>query len=100
MSNIAKILRLAADEHLWDGTFPRQDLPEYSCNAVDSVDHPDHEVVYDPKTFLLYLGLTRSEFGGGDARAFSEFVRGEERQSVRYAWLHFAADIADEWGEA
>jgi hypothetical protein len=37
---------------------------------------------------------------GAGVHEFSEFSEGIERQSVRIAWLLFAAQLADEWNIA
>lgn len=100
---ISDILNRAADEYLapnlylayspeynYDGTF--------SCDAVyDAIqelpisdDLPLIGFIFD---FLESLGLQKAST---NYCAFEEFEEGEERQQVRYAWLKFAAMIAEE----
>lgn len=92
------IIRQAANESLWDGKgsyYAARDaksakggsLEKMSCLAVDTVEKVG-DIVF---TWLF------QEMGAYDGFRDTDFEPGEELQSVRYAWLMFAASIADEW---
>jgi hypothetical protein len=49
----------------------------------------------DATRFLCSLGMRT---GINAQREFLGFPEGPERQAVRYCWMMFAADIAEEWG--
>lgn len=96
MSKIADTLRRAADEHLWDGvaigsrTSAGNCGQAYSCGAVwQCLNNWD---IHSPAIIHLH------NLGVGVSAQFEEFEQGPERQSVRYAWLMFAADMAEEFG--
>lgn len=106
---VADILRDAANKYL-QTTSQRfdvawyADVEKYSCNAVKKAlqleVRPDINM-YDQDlskqgrkvfSFLKELGVdTKSIF------AFSS-INEDEQQNARFAWLHFAADIAEEEG--
>lgn len=106
---VADILRDAANKYLqttsqrFDGAW-YADVEKYSCNAVKKAlqleVRPDIHM-YDQDlskqgrkvfSFLKELGVdTKSIF------AFSS-INEYEQQNARFAWLHFAADIAEEEG--
>lgn len=96
MSKVADNLRRAANELLWDGRGTRATdgtQCKYSCGAVGTLlcnwgFSPEDD-------FLCMVSNGFAPFQSGNAMA--EFAKGEERQGVRYAWLMFAADIAEEW---
>lgn len=86
-------LRKAANEKLWDGYGSCIGREIYSCIAVDEVRGPGaHDVV--AATFLADMGVHINGLN-----EFKEFRLGPERQSVRYAWLMFAAMYAEELGK-
>lgn len=109
---ISEVLRDCANNRLWDGTNfnERLDVSQSQCEIDSAFQqgkktyscdtfHPEYnyQVSFSFKreieNFLASLGLPwRSR------NAFEEFEAGEERQSVRYAWLMFAADVAEEEG--
>lgn len=95
MSKIADTLREAADEHLCDGSGDHRTAAGYpgqtfSCGAVwQCLDKWDSDL---PAIVHLH------DLGVGVSGQFDEFEEGPERQSVRYAWLMFAADMAEEFG--
>lgn len=92
MSKVADTLRRAADEHLWDGVGSYWESPTqvFSCGAVWQC---LHDWSYNTPT-LVHM----KDLGVGVDGQFDEFAEGPERQSVRYAWLMFAADMAEEFG--
>lgn len=100
---LSEIVRLAADKCLWDGnSWPPRDAENYSCCAIYraleeeyEADFPyagdaDEEII----SILASMGLPDSSW-----LCFEEFSFGEERQGVRYAWLHFVADYLEEQGK-
>ena len=93
---LSEILRLAADEHLSEVDEPiRSDFgsivkARFSCDAVRAA---VHWTWVPGEDFLKSLGCPVYSI-----HAFDEFPAGIERQSVRYAWLHMAADYAEECG--
>lgn len=102
---VSTILREAANLHLHlykDGTLPGFSyigeegvVFEYTCDAIQHAVRMNKlaHVGYYFENLMLSFGVPVYS-----CHAFDEFKRGEERQSVRYAWLMFAADIADEEG--
>jgi fructose-1,6-bisphosphatase len=111
MNKISTILRNAANNYLWNGENYSQFAGKTAlteAEAANSVNkcrlscdtfNPYHNKsvncaeMLKCKNFLEELGLNAESYN-----AFNEFKVGEERQSVRYAWLMFAADIAEEEG--
>lgn len=98
---LSELLRAAANEALWNGyraVFRGDEtgIAEYSCNAVMEQEY--RCALGDLRGlgagyFLSTLGVSI-----GSLSEFDEFAYGIERQAVRYAWLMFAADIAEEEG--
>lgn len=106
---VADILRDAANKYLlttsqrFDGAW-YADIEKYSCNAVKKVlqleVRPDIHMYNQPMTkqekkvfaFLRELGV--------DTKCIYQFnnISPAEQQDARFAWLHFAADIAEEEG--
>ena len=106
---ISTILRKAANDHLWMGTSDgwrkrgADDVNKsfFCCDAVDqardtikyqswSAYYADEERI---RNFLQSLGQ------GIGFSEFKEFDNDElARQEIRYTWLMFAADIAEEEG--
>jgi hypothetical protein len=97
----SELLRRAANEHLWEGEGVYQfytEKKQFSCDSVNQAYRtatrnkwattPSHV-----KAFLKELGVNLNGF-----HEFDEFPHGPACQGARYAWLMFAADIADEWG--
>jgi len=90
---IAETLRQAAEYYLWDGegeyAYGNDGRYMYSCDAV-----------YWSKDFNKNWGVFLEELGvlTWSTSQFNEFPAGPVRQAARYAWLLFAADIAEEWG--
>jgi len=105
MNKLSTILNNAAEFHLSQTV---SDIPnensEYTCIAVsiavrkafsDYYDREDYlENVIEP--FMESLGLVKHPEDHQDDGEFHEFEKGPERQAVRYAWLKFAAMIAEE----
>lgn len=94
---VAQVLRLAANTCLWNGYARDTGIRKaaMSCIAVDvAMDVAGPYVVPRDKTrqHLRRLGVNCTS-----TREFDEFPPGPKRQSARYAWLMFAADIAEEW---
>lgn len=102
MNRVAELLRRAANENLHEGFDPTSNavsgfydprVHTYSCNAIEHAamrkGWGDYVLI---KRHLGNLGL---DCGAG--ADFAEFMGGPVRQSVRYAWLMFAADLAEEW---
>lgn len=71
---------------------------DYSCDAIRnalSLHYPNYSEYYFAQECLESI---LKSFGTPihSTLAFEEFEEGEERQSVRYAWLMFLADVAEE----
>lgn len=114
MNKLSTILNNAADNYLIDGLFTQQPAhsSEYSCISVseatanyfkelDSISYAWEAGEYDINVvmpFLTSLGLILHPEDERDDGEFHEFPKGPERQAVRYAWLKFAAMIAEEEG--
>ena len=107
MSNItiAEILHRAADEHLnvsdcpWDYI---QGQDRFSCCAIDdAIDHLfDGDLShYGPDRLCeqIIAGLRAMGLEPEDCYQFED-VPYNDRQGARYAWLKFAAMIAEEQG--
>jgi hypothetical protein len=94
---ISEILHLAADEYLWTGySKDPRNLSIYSCFAIDlAIDDLDLSA---SRTGKLFKGLGEMGLDIGSITAFEEFRYGPQRQAARYAWLKFAAMIAEEQG--
>ena len=94
---IARLLRKAADRHLWDGVDFVDDgsmHSEFSCCAVDIAWLCGQLFLFeDAMDHMRRLGVSTSS-----KIEFAEFKRGAERQGARYLWLHFAALVAEEDG--
>ena len=93
---ISAILRDAANNHLWDGREARRIGALYSCHAVHrALDaYPGlRESMDDVFSFLTWMGVDTPK-----GNLFDEFKTCREQQQVRYAWLMFAADFAEELG--
>lgn len=100
MTTIAETLHYAADECLWDGRWDgrsRGHISKYSCDAV-------HLAAFDLglsecKRKAMFTGLRRMGVDTRGLLQFSDFVNDSRRaQGARYAWLKFAAMIAEEQG--
>lgn len=105
MNTLSTILNNAAEFHLSQTV---SDIPnensEYTCIATaiavrkafsDYYEREDYlENVIEP--FMKSLGLVKHPEDDRDDGEFHEFEKGAVRQSVRYAWLKFAAMIAEE----
>lgn len=105
---IAEILHIAADKYLWDGSGKFIDSPldkeEFSCCAI-------YTVVLNNWSSLQFAGcnpLAADAMIDNGMRAmglkpmstkeFNDVPPGPKRQAARYAWLKFAAMIAEEQG--
>lgn len=71
---------------------------DFSCDAIRnavSLRIKNTTEFYYAENYLQHILRT---FGTpvDSTNAFGEFEEGEERQSVRYAWLMFLADVAEE----
>lgn len=89
---LSELIRAAAES--------KKHFVSYSCCAVYGVifsrfNHERAGRIYDQ-----FMQLVDNMAGGHlpGFSAFDEFPWGEERQSVRYAWLHLVAAYADELG--
>jgi hypothetical protein len=92
MTTIAELLHRAADRHLSSAGAGGRDKEVESCCAV-IVAAQKMDVDYRPVWHgLQEMGVNFSFY------EFEEFPRGHERQAARYAWLKFAAMIAEEQG--
>lgn len=93
---IAKLLRKAANQHLWDGDWSKPSFgnEQFSCCAVEiaSIGLP-YQTFFDALGHLRRLGV-RTESEG----EFSEIAGYEARQGARFLWLHFAALVAEDGG--
>lgn len=93
---LAAILRLAADEYLWNGVDDMFEAPGpngYSCDAYHyaagwKFTSEERKAGYD---FLSALGVDPD-----DTEQFTEVPHGETRQGARFLWLDFAALVAEE----
>lgn len=95
MTTIAEVLHLAADTFLWPGGVycSTDDDNVFSCFAIERA--AKHlQTRYGP----IKIGLRRMGLCTDSANEFNEFPRGTKRQAARYAWLKFAAMIAEEQG--
>jgi hypothetical protein len=102
MNRLAKLLRKAAKKHLssgvkdpWNESLTKK---HFSCDAVLAACPKRHRGVgryYDVNVvaFLESLGCHCNR-----VTEFDQFEAGPERQGARYAWLMFAALIAEEEG--
>jgi hypothetical protein len=97
VTTIAEVLHRAADKFLWNGSGRNPiRIPTCSCFAVAAALGRDPE---DYKPFgPVYTGLRRMGVDPFEIGLFDEFEYGPERQAARYAWLKFAAMIAEEQG--
>lgn len=96
---IAEILHYAADVCLWDGitSVHWPDADPASCCAIGSacvalIPKFSEEYFYRIDAGLRNMGLNTDDVN------FLTFQRGPKRQGARYAWLKFAAMIAEEQG--
>jgi hypothetical protein len=90
---IAKLLHRAADRHLSSTDSYGWDKEVESCSAV-IVAAQKMDVDYRP----VWRELEKMGVNTRSIRQFEEFPPGPERQAARYAWLKFAAMIAEEQG--
>lgn len=111
---ISEILHFAADHCLYDGhgMFDKghqYSQYSYSCCAVQEairilIPSPFHHVL-DPKTLAgkMWVRIRQGFFNlglrAGSTTAYDEFDSPSERQQSRYAWLKFAAMLAEEQGQ-
>jgi len=101
---VAELIRVAADNHLWDGKNQLWDSKRawpklraaFTCNAIYAADthwNPPaqggraSEARRTAEAAMWAAGLTP-----GLSAEFREFKQGKQRQAVRYCWLHFLAD--------
>lgn len=92
---ISTILRLAANEYLYDGRGLRY-KSRFSCFAIREA--CDALGAYPYHRERIMIGLRRMGLKTNSLMAFEKFPIGHLRQGARFAWLHFAADIAEEQG--
>jgi hypothetical protein len=97
MATIAEVLHRAADEFLWDGFGPIGTKEYASCLAICRAMGRAEWDTYKPYG-PVFTGLRRLGLDPRTVGAFNEFEPNEERQGARYAWLKFAALIAEEQG--
>lgn len=81
---VSTIIRAAANNRLWDGISPPEGKFTMSCLAVFREERESSRA----GDWLM------NEM---EAHMPHEIPIGHERQAFRYAWLMFAADLADEW---
>jgi hypothetical protein len=95
MTTIAEVLHRAADEFLWDGESQRTWDSDYlySCDAIFAGLNLPANIRTRIKLGLIEMGLDAEDF-----YHFDDFRAGPQRQGARYAWLKFAAMIAEEQG--
>lgn len=100
-TQIAAVLRSAADQYLWNpsrhGAFFAAKEPFRTFGApFEAV--PDHAVglVNVERDLSNAASQWLAELGMPAEQDHEEFERGIVRQSARYAWLMFAADLAEE----
>jgi hypothetical protein len=106
---IADHLRWIADNVL-SPTGHRRDDPEFDFDTEDGFNNYTCDLVWDAvgsiaNTILYMVGLRETGDYGPDMdnfvpevdiwNAFDEFERGDERQSVRYAWLELIAYLIE-----
>lgn len=91
-----EVIRYAADNLLASAPF-MPGLYLYSCDVMRPVNNKfSTEIVYEKYMSLVEsMGLKNPSL---NLCAFDEFEAGSTRQSVRYAWMQFVADIAEEEG--
>lgn len=91
-----EVIRYAADNLLAKATrLPGQS--SYSCDVM----LPGYNKFSTGIVHEKYLNLVKSmglDTSCLNLSAFDEFEAGSTRQSVRYAWMQFVADIAEEEG--
>jgi hypothetical protein len=92
VTTIAEVLHRAADEHLWDGSGLYPIGSEYSCGAGYWASGTGR------RWTMVRAGLRRMGLDVNSYTEFSDVPHGPERQAARYAWLKFAAMIAEEQG--
>lgn len=113
---ISTLLRKAANNHLWvGGKYYNQQGEVFSCIAVTAAINakypiskwwpsdrtPEDRIALEKRdrlsdkamAFLNSLGCATYS-----TKAFSEFKGNKQRQAARYAWLMFAAQVAEEEG--
>lgn len=96
---IAEVLRLAAEEYLWDGKSAARGTPawygcgrvpdgkvEFSCRAVDAA---CEDLAVDPAIVHKMLAAMGCEYGNPEQ--YPHHLSNTERQARRYQWLTFAA---------
>jgi hypothetical protein len=95
MTTIAEVLHRAADDFLWDGRECTSGGVAASCFAVEdaaNVIGVSADLLDRCFDGLKAMGVDVSKFD------FDDFRDSPERQGARYAWLKFAAMIAEEQG--
>ena len=102
---IAEVLHYAADHQLepcMDYNYHTHRKAEYSCDAVyRAVCHllPDESFyVQDAFDKKIKKGLTRLGLKTDSCYQYKNITKGAKRQGARYAWLKFAALLAEEQG--
>lgn len=90
---IAEILHLAADRHLWND-WPQVGTAEYSCYAIGRACYSLRASIR--LELSIYKGLKRMGLKTTSLTQFDSIKH--NRQGARYAWLKFAAMIAEEQG--
>lgn len=103
---IAEIIHLAADEFLWDGRnigiHEKDDNNVFSCLAIEHAVFKLADQIGDERYEWAHDMLDRIEEGliemGLDVTKGWLFLDVKDPQACRYAWLKFAAMIAEEQG--
>ncbi len=92
MATIAEVLHYAADNFLWHPENGENKF-EPSCSAIYWA--CENLQISRKQREKIFKGLQNM---GLDTSVFDEFIPGAARQGARYAWLKFAALIAEEQG--
>jgi hypothetical protein len=99
---ISEILHSAADEWLKQCRIWPDSRSTYSCIAIALAitprDYYPYRKIDTDIEHRIMKGLRNMGLSTDSLDEFTEFAEGEERQAVRYAWLKFAALIAEEQG--
>lgn len=97
---ISDVLWNAANKKLYHPKFDDSRTTNFSCDAVYEAlsaknlsDNDYYDLADNTMSFLEQLGLSTNS-----CQAFDEFKGGAQRQEARYAWLMFAAMVAEEEG--
>lgn len=101
MAKFSEILHVAADKYLSEKqTFiPKVGINSsyFTCDCVRNAAMDEFE--YNAEKAHKLIGRLEKDLGlDSGFNSFDKFRRGSQRQSVRYAWLKFAAMYYEEQG--